>query len=83
MEFDVLLVVILLDRAPQIVDETSQVFQSVTAATCLQVVFKLIEPSARPSHLQLSAIYSLCRQLICTEGEFANEYGCPIEGLAV
>jgi hypothetical protein len=35
------------------------------------------------SPLQLSEIYPLCRQLICSEGEFANEYGCPVEGLAV
>jgi hypothetical protein len=32
---------------------------------------------------QLSAIQSLCRQLICSQGEFANEYGCSTEALTV
>ena len=35
------------------------------------------------SPLQLSSIYSYCRQLICSRGEFANEYGHPITALTI
>jgi DNA invertase Pin-like site-specific DNA recombinase len=35
------------------------------------------------SPLQLSPIYTLCRQLIWSKGEFANEYGDPITALTV
>jgi hypothetical protein len=41
------------------------------------------DPSAWQEPFTLSSIQQLCLQLICSKGEFANEYGCPVEALAV
>jgi hypothetical protein len=34
-------------------------------------------------HVWAWLLWTLCRQLIWSKGEFANEYGCPVETLAV
>jgi hypothetical protein len=44
--------------------------------------FDLGSPIAGPIQQQ-APIWTLCRQLICFKGEFANEYGCPTMALAV